>query len=100
VPATWANTTLTFGLTTVNTTHYTFSAGPAATYPEGAVKDIAVVPAEIISWGFTGALLGVYATTNGKQEVGEGTEAYVKRWRYTGTEQQRVVPPGLIEGGW
>jgi hypothetical protein len=51
-----------------------------------------------VSWGFTGTLVGVYATSNG----GNGTEeAYVRNWSYVSKGQARdngfngTVPVGV-----
>jgi hypothetical protein len=59
----WLNKLLTLSLRAVNVTHYAFGAGPA----DGSVpiQDIAYVGGDIISWGFTGVLVGAYATSNG-----------------------------------
>jgi hypothetical protein len=91
VPSAWANKLLTLSLRTVNQTHYEFGAGPA----DGSdrPRQIAVVSGEIISWGFTGALVGAYATSNG----GQGrTSAYVSDWRYEGWGQVREVWNGTL----
>ncbi|CAN9391575.1 unnamed protein product [Alternaria alternata] len=84
VYASWLNKPLTLSLRAVNVTHYAFGAGPA----DGSVpiQDFAYVGGDIISWGFTGALVGAYATSNG----GIGTtEAYVTNWNYQGWGQVR-----------
>ncbi|KAJ7137767.1 hypothetical protein C8R44DRAFT_727978 [Mycena epipterygia] len=39
---------------------------------------------EDVSWGFTGTILGVYATGNGRNA---STPAYVSRWEYEGIRQ-------------
>jgi hypothetical protein len=84
VHASWLNKPLTLSLRAVNVTHYAFGAGPA----DGSVpiQDLAYVGGDIISWGFTGALVGAYATSNG----GNGTtEAYITNWNYQGWGQVR-----------
>jgi hypothetical protein len=84
VDPSWCNKSLRLSLTTVNTTHYAFGAGP--TDDSAPMQNIAVVGGDIISWGFTGALVGAYATGNG----GEGTtEAYITNWNYQGWGQVR-----------
>ena len=84
VPSNWLNKTLTMEIKTVNTTHYSFSAGPASS--NAPLKVFACAPGSIVSWGFTGTLLGVYATSNG----GNGTQpAYVSNWNYLGWGQVR-----------
>ncbi|KAF1833758.1 xylosidase : arab-like proteininofuranosidase [Decorospora gaudefroyi] len=85
VPTSWLNTPLTLSLRTVNVTHYVFGAGPAD--GSAPVKNLAYVGGDIISWGFTGALLGAYATTNGGGNG--GAEAFVTNWRYRGWGQVR-----------
>jgi hypothetical protein len=80
----WLDKPLTLSLRAVNVTHYAFGAGPA----DGSVpiQDIAYVGGDIISWGFTGALVGAYATSNG----GDGTAAaYITNWNYQGWGQVR-----------
>ncbi|KAJ7200078.1 glycosyl hydrolase [Mycena haematopus] len=66
-----------------NLTHYTFSyaqiGGCAATMVTAGYGLSADV-----SWGFTGTILGVYATGNGQNAT---TPAYVSRWRYEGVRQ-------------
>ncbi|KAF1845391.1 glycoside hydrolase family 43 protein [Cucurbitaria berberidis CBS 394.84] len=91
VDETWRYKPLTLTLRTVNITHYAFGAGPA----DGSVplRTIAYVSGDIISWGFTGALLGAYATSNG----GNGTaEAYVTNWNYQGWGQVRENWNGTV----
>ena len=84
VPAEWHNKQLTLEIKTVNVTHYTFSAGVADS--SDALTVLAYVPGSIVSWGFTGTLLGVYATSNG----GNGTTpAYFTNWNYRGWGQVR-----------
>ncbi|KAF2020743.1 glycoside hydrolase family 43 protein [Aaosphaeria arxii CBS 175.79] len=98
VPDGWHNRTLTLSLETLNTTHYSFNANIAVAPGGNGGKPpkpirIATVPGEIISWGFTGAIVGVYATANG----GDGTTpAYVSRWNYRGWGQVRDNWDGLL----
>ncbi|KAJ7766800.1 arabinofuranosidase [Mycena metata] len=64
-----------------NLTHYTFS------YSKGSTADMVLAGyglSEDVSWGFTGTMLGVYATGNGQNA---STPAYVSRWRYEGLLQ-------------
>ncbi|KAF2036669.1 xylosidase : arab-like proteininofuranosidase [Setomelanomma holmii] len=91
IPSAWSSKLLTLSLRTVNQTHYEFGAGPA----DGSdrPRSIAVVSGEIISWGFTGALVGAYATSNG----GTGkTSAYVTDWHYEGWGQVREIWNGTL----
>lgn len=84
VPREWHNKTLVMEIKTVNITHFSFSAGPAKGI--APMRTFAYVPGSIVSWGFTGTLLGVYATSNG----GNGTTpAYVSNWNYQGWGQVR-----------
>ncbi|KAH7135938.1 xylosidase : arab-like proteininofuranosidase [Dendryphion nanum] len=93
VPVAWHNKPITLELETLNTTHYAFSANLAGS--SARPRRLAIVPGEIISWGFTGAIVGAYATANG----GNGTApAYVSNWNYEGWGQVRetwedVTPP-------
>lgn len=91
VDETWLDKRLTLALRAVNQTHYAFRAGPAD--GSAALKTLAHVPGDIISWGFTGALLGAYATSNG----GNGTaEAYISNWNYQGWGQVREIWNGTM----
>ena len=73
----------------LNTTHYAFTAAPASRKTE--VKTVAYAPGDIVSWGFTGVILGVYATTNGYAPGGaNGTAAYVSNWKYGDLKQVRA----------
>ena len=84
VPQPWLHKPLTLQLKTENMTHYSFAAGPAD--GEEPLRIFGYVPGDIVSWGFTGTLVGVYATTNG----GKGTTpAYVTNWNYRGWGQVR-----------
>ncbi|KAE9368107.1 glycoside hydrolase family 43 protein [Stipitochalara longipes BDJ] len=79
--ATWSNN-ITLEIRASNITHYTFSAGPAGS--QGQMQDIGFAPGLGLTWGFTGALLGVYATTNGGHG---GFKTYVSDWIYNGQGQ-------------
>lgn len=77
----------------LNTTHYAFSAGAVG------IDDVTDVEMTILGYAkgqnlipyYSGVVLGVYATSNGK--YGEGAfNAYISRWRYTGLEQITVFP--------
>ncbi|KAJ7137758.1 arabinofuranosidase [Mycena epipterygia] len=64
-----------------NLTHYTFrysQNGGAGSLLAGYGLS------EDVSWGFTGTILGVYATGNGRNA---STPAYVSRWEYEGIRQ-------------
>ncbi|OCL02904.1 glycoside hydrolase family 43 protein [Glonium stellatum] len=84
VPSNWTNRVLTMEIKAFNLTHYSFSAGPADA--QSQMQTIAYAPGALVSWGFTGTLLGIYATSNG----GNGTtDAYFSSWKYTGQGQIR-----------
>ncbi|EKG19142.1 Glycoside hydrolase family 43 [Macrophomina phaseolina MS6] len=72
-----------------NITHYTFSAG-ISPYKMGEHTDTAVigcVEASLVTGGYTGTLIGTYATSNAME--GKNTaKAYVSRWRYQGQGQE------------
>lgn len=93
MPEAWQGKLLVLSLRTINQTHYEFGAGPS----DGSdrLRSIAVVSGEVISWGFTGALIGAYATGNG----GNGTtSAYVTDWHYEGWGQVRDIWNGTLRG--
>ncbi|ORX91012.1 beta-xylosidase [Clohesyomyces aquaticus] len=82
-PTGWSGQKITLQITASNITHYTFSAGPAG--QESLMQHIGTAPGLGLTWGFTGTLLGVYATTNG----GLGKfKTYVSDWEY--------VPQGQV----
>ncbi|KAF7326189.1 Glycoside hydrolase family 43 protein [Mycena kentingensis (nom. inval.)] len=58
-----------------NTTHYAFSYGRQL---------VGYALSADVSWGFTGTMLGVYATGNGRNA---STPVYVRRWQYEGIRQ-------------
>jgi hypothetical protein len=92
VPHEWLNKTLTLVLETRNITHFTFSAALADRRAD--YRTLAYVPGSIVSWGFTGTLAGVYATSNG----GNGTTpAYFSKWNYLGWGQVRDNWNGTIQ---
>ncbi|CAK7211994.1 hypothetical protein SBRCBS47491_001312 [Sporothrix bragantina] len=68
-----------------NATHYSFSAWPTLAPSEKVT--LAWANNDAVSWGFTGALLGVYCTTNGGGANGTGANGgasvYIHRWKYT-----------------
>ncbi|THV80537.1 xylosidase : arabinofuranosidase, partial [Aureobasidium pullulans] len=80
VDSTWLSEKVRFQIDAFNATHYRFLAGKVEEDVDRVpLRVIAVAPASLVSGGYTGTLVGVYATTNG----GNGsTPAYVSRWRY------------------
>ncbi|KAK2747654.1 hypothetical protein FQN55_004824 [Onygenales sp. PD_40] len=87
LPAAWHGQKLTLEIKAINITHYAFSAGPAGA--QSQMKTIAYGEGGLVSWGFTGTLVGVYATSNDRRLDGEGTKAFVSNWRYWGQGQFR-----------
>ncbi|KAI1610557.1 glycoside hydrolase family 43 protein [Exophiala viscosa] len=67
----------------INLTHYAFSAGPIESMSD--LLTIGTAPAADVSFGFTGTLLGVYGTTNGRivNSSSPGAPAYISDWKYT-----------------
>ncbi|KAH8601518.1 glycoside hydrolase family 43 protein [Bisporella sp. PMI_857] len=80
-PITWLGR-LVFEIRAANITHYTFLVGPVGRPAEARV--IGYAPGLGLTWGFTGALLGVYATTNGEAEE---FNTCVSDWKYIGAKQ-------------
>ncbi|THX44199.1 xylosidase : arabinofuranosidase [Aureobasidium pullulans] len=80
VDTSWLAGKVRFQIDAFNATHYRFLAGKVEEDVDRVpLREIAVAPASLVSGGYTGTLVGVYATTNG----GNGsTPAYVSRWRY------------------
>ncbi|KAI0906031.1 glycosyl hydrolase [Ustulina deusta] len=78
VPTAWRDKKLRLEIRASNATHYVFSAGPADDASQ--MKKLIEVSNEPVSWGFTGVILGIYCTTNGRN--GTATPAYFSRWRY------------------
>lgn len=72
-----------------NATYYTFSAGRVNASTDAAVevRAVGIAAADLVSGGFTGTLVGVYATTHGVS-VNHTVKAYVSRWRYHGQGQE------------
>lgn len=84
VNETWLGEPLTMEIRAFNYTHYSLSAGPAK--HQHLMQTIGYAPAADLSFGFTGTLVGVYATTNGRNE---STRAWVSDWQYEGQGQVR-----------
>ncbi|KAJ4417160.1 hypothetical protein N0V82_006360, partial [Gnomoniopsis sp. IMI 355080] len=77
VPDAWADGPLTFEIQAANSTHYSFSVGPADA--QSQMQSLLYASNSALSYGFTGALMGIYATSNG----GSGTTpAYFSEWLY------------------
>lgn len=85
VPSSWRSESIRLSIRAENSTHYQLFAAPVARPYQSNL--LATFTAALISGPdvFTGALLGVYATTNGGNQSIEG---YVSRWRYTPVAQQ------------
>ncbi|KAK3303399.1 glycoside hydrolase family 43 protein [Chaetomium strumarium] len=85
VPEGWGRGgTLTLEISACNATHYAFGVGPAGR--RSLMRRVQEVSNEPVSWGFTGTLLGIYATSNGRNGT---TPAYFSNWRYVPLEQFR-----------
>ncbi|KAJ7070532.1 glycoside hydrolase family 43 protein [Mycena amicta] len=65
-----------------NLTHYTFSYSYGSSSKKMIIAGYGL--SADVSWGFTGTMLGVYATGNGQNA---STPAFVSRWRYDGLRQ-------------
>ncbi|RYO99991.1 hypothetical protein DL763_001122 [Monosporascus cannonballus] len=85
LPEAWLGRTLRLEIRASNMTHYSLSAGPADAMSQ--MRTILDVSNEPVSWGFTGVILGIYCTTNGRN--GKGTPAYFSKWRYVPQGQYR-----------
>ncbi|KAJ9151208.1 Beta-xylosidase [Pleurostoma richardsiae] len=77
VPIAWVGRRLRLEIKAVNMTHYSFSAGPAEARSE--MQTLLYASNAPVSWGFTGVILGVYATSNGGMGT---TPAYFSNWKY------------------
>ena len=76
---------MTLQIKAANLTHYALSAGSVG--HEHLMQTVGWAPAADVSFGFTGTLCGVYATTNGRSVVsgsGDAPRAWVGNWRYWG----------------
>jgi hypothetical protein len=86
VPSGMDMSAVTFQINAFNWTHYAFAAGPAG--KQHALQTYGYGQGAQMSWGFTGTLAGVYATTNGRAGSANGEfEAGVSDWRYNGLGQ-------------
>ncbi|KAF4632151.1 hypothetical protein G7Y89_g5978 [Cudoniella acicularis] len=82
IPSPWIGQSITLKIQAKNITHYELSAGPLGKKAE--MKTIGYGNGLGLTWGFTGVLLSVYATTNGR--TGE-FETFVSEWKYDGIGQ-------------
>ncbi|KAG4415262.1 hypothetical protein IFR04_011619 [Cadophora malorum] len=85
VPSSWRvseTKQLAFQIRMSNLTHYTFSAGPVG--KPSLMQDVGVAPGLGLTWGFAGALVGVYATSN---DGPVGFKTWVRNWKYDGMGQ-------------
>ncbi|XPS70027.1 hypothetical protein M3J07_002265 [Ascochyta lentis] len=92
LPEAWKGQKLLFEIEAVNTTHYSFSAGPARRKDAGGeVRVFGWARGDLLVPVYSGATVGAYATSNGR--YGEGAfAAYISKWRYEGLEQVREEP--------
>ncbi|KAK2732760.1 Non-reducing end alpha-L-arabinofuranosidase BoGH43A 7 [Colletotrichum kahawae] len=77
VPEEWVGLPIRLEVKAANVTHYSFSVGPA--HAASQMKTLVYASNDALSWGFTGAFVGVYCTSNGG--VGS-TPAYISDWTY------------------
>lgn len=87
LPEKWTGKSLTLEIKAINFTHYAFSVGPAGHRSE--MQMVVTASNAPVSWGFTGTILGVYCTSNGRRENGVGAPVYVRKWVYEGQGQFR-----------
>lgn len=85
LPSSWANSSLRFQIEAVNTTHYSFSAGPAGC-ADKELRVFGYARGDLLVPVYSGATIGAYATSNGRYGEGAFT-SYVSKWRYTGIKQ-------------
>lgn len=71
---------VTLQIQAANATHYLFSAWPTRAPTEKLT--VAWANNDAVSWGFTGALLGVYCTSNGGN-ASQAAPLYVHHWQYS-----------------
>ncbi|KAK0617306.1 glycosyl hydrolase [Immersiella caudata] len=83
VPRVWIEGELCLEVRADDAAKYVFSVGPAKR-PE--MREVAAWGNELVSWGFTGVLLGAYATSNGGEGRAVGD---ITRWRYQDRGQVR-----------
>ncbi|KAG9567341.1 glycoside hydrolase family 43 protein, partial [Aureobasidium melanogenum] len=97
IPQEWCDQGMRLQIQAYNVTHFSFSAGSKG----GQIKQIATVPATLVSNGFTGmefsllplsllltdsgSFVGVYATNNGN--IKSKTPSYISNWVYQGQGQ-------------
>ncbi|KAJ3536506.1 hypothetical protein NM208_g5690 [Fusarium decemcellulare] len=87
IPHEWRSQTLKLEIKAFNTTHYAFSAGPTAHASQ--LRTVTYAPARLITPIFSGALVGIYATTNG-QPNRPAPHVCVRSWTYNGDGQFRT----------
>ncbi|KAF9887862.1 hypothetical protein FE257_009522 [Aspergillus nanangensis] len=86
-PGVSINTPLSIEVKALNWTHYSFAAGPRDA--RHLMQTYGFARGDQLSWGFTGTLVGPYATTNGREGSENGAfEAVVGNWTY--------IPQGQI----
>ncbi|KAK3381512.1 glycosyl hydrolase [Podospora didyma] len=78
LPRAWWGRPLTLEIKAANVSHYSFSVGPADARSE--MQTIITTSNDAVSWGFTGTILGIYATSNGGN--GTGAPGYFSKWQY------------------
>ncbi|KAL4893105.1 glycosyl hydrolase [Aspergillus ambiguus] len=81
------DTPITIEVKAFNWTHYSFAAGPRDA--DHSLRTYGYARGDQLSWGFTGTLIGPYATTNGREGSKNGAfKVSVGNWTY--------IPQGQI----
>ncbi|UPL04236.1 hypothetical protein LCI18_015170 [Fusarium solani-melongenae] len=88
IPAEWVGKQLRLEIETKNSTHFEFRAGLAGSKGQEDVKVLGHCRGTDVVPYYSGAILGVYATTNGKHGE-QAFETYITNWRYEGLRQFR-----------
>ncbi|KUI69714.1 Non-reducing end alpha-L-arabinofuranosidase [Cytospora mali] len=93
LPSEWLSNALNFEVKAANSTHYSFSVGPAN--DQSQMQTLLYASNVAVSWGYTGVIVGIYCTSNG----GNGTApAYFSNWEYIPEGQYRDSVPEKVEG--
>lgn len=71
----------------INATHYAFLAGVGGVDEDAEMTIVGYSLSSLVSGGYTGTVVGVYGTTNGKTRGNSTSVAHVSRWRYLGKGQ-------------
>ncbi|RSL93480.1 hypothetical protein CEP52_013244 [Fusarium oligoseptatum] len=88
IPGKWVGKQLRLEIETKNSTHFEFRAGLAGSTGQEEVKVLGHCRGTDVVPYYSGAILGVYATTNGKHGE-QAFETYISNWKYEGLRQFR-----------